>query len=85
MSHEAQRQTLNELYKYDGYEGVVRYFADYKGMTRDEAEGASNAWGYSLDSSPEQLSLFPDTIIEDEVKTVEEKQPSLFKRLFGKN
>lgn len=124
MSHEEFRKTLNDLYKYNGYEGVVRYFADHKGMTRDEAEGAANAWGYSTDSSPEQLSLFSDKeieLIDHEVsqedldnnpelvdegvkvgeviqlpvvslseeemvavkKDIQEKQPSLFKRIFG--
>lgn len=50
MSHDEFRKTLEDIYKHNGYEGVVRYFSEHKGMKRDEAEGAANAWGYNEES-----------------------------------
>lgn len=64
MSQSELRKTLDDIFKYNGYEGVVRYFADQKGMLREEAEGAANAWGYNEEISPSQLSLFGDKPVE---------------------
>lgn len=67
MNHDAFRQTLNELYKYNGYEGVVRYFTEHTRLSRDDAEGAANAWGY-----------YSETPVE-----LKQTRPGFFKRIFG--
>lgn len=64
MSHTELRKTLDDIFKYNGFDGVVRYFADHKGMTQEEAEGAANAWGYNEEIPLSQLSLFGDKPVE---------------------
>lgn len=66
MNHEEYRKTLNEIFKYDGLEGLIRYFSHHENLNVEEAEAKCAAWGYPFSKEePVQLSLFPDKEVTD--------------------
>jgi len=55
MNHEPYRQTLDELFKYNGLEGVLGYFVNHEKLSREDAESKCAAWGYNP-VAPEQVT-----------------------------